>query len=410
MVAGLLLSGNETTGGHWAGFEAGPDPSIYNDRGSGSRALYELSSRLGYSVQVSKTNWRSLPDDARMMVCVAPDVRPPSGLFGGTGDSSAVLTGSDAAGMIDWLKPGRTLFLMADDLPAPATAGIKSASGNFGDVFGVTIGSSLYSRVWSYLSPMQPVGVVRGVNCICVHGEHRVRRIGNDGVVLFGKPPAFRRRGPVGGEPSVLTYAVGKGRVYVVADGFFACNANLARVNNAVFVTNILSEAVKPGDRILFDEYHHGDITDTHSVWSALGAPARHGIIQLLVAAVAMALVLAPRFGTPQPSADRTRRNSAEYVASLASLYRSAHAATPALDFIYRQFLRDLCARLALPSDISLAQLADAAGRRGQVDAVELKKLMGSCEQHLSTQSVTESEMLELVRKMEQFRKEMGID
>jgi hypothetical protein len=121
-------------------------------------------------------------------------------------------------------------------------------------------------------------------------------------------------------------------------------------------------------------------------------------------------VVLSQRFGMPRASEQKARRNSGEYVASIASLYRGARATGPALEVIYRQFLRDVCARLALPPDISLEELADAAARRGQVNGVKLKRLLGRCEQSLDTMSLSESELLELVRQMERFRDELGID
>ena len=277
-------------------------------------------------------------------------------------------------------------------------------------MFGVTVGSSLRPSSIRDFAPLQPVSVVRGVNSIHVRGQLRIRRLAGDGVVLFGTPPPYRHKGPVPGEPVIELFTIGKGRVYVVADGGFCSNSNLARANNAVFAANILSEAVRPGQKVLFDEYHHGDISGTNTVWGALGPSAQTGIVQIICAALAMLFVLAPRFGTARSMAGKTRRHTGEYVASLASLYRSAHATAPALDFIYRQFLRDICSRLSVPSDISLADLANVAGRRGQVDSAELKWLLGRCEQCLAAMSVSESDLLDLVRRMEWFRKELGID
>jgi hypothetical protein len=416
VAAGMLLAGNESGGGQVVGFEDHGDPTVYNDRASGSRALYELASRLGYDVGISRTDWQNLPSNASLLIASAPNTGSGGDSVGDSSDSgpqAGVLDGDDAAGVLKWLRPGRTLFLMVDDLPASKKlrgAASSLPGGDFGDRFGITVGSALSARPRTDFSPVQPVGVVRGVSYIHVHEQRRVLRFAGDGVVLFGSPPTHSRSGPVGGEPVLMMFTVGKGRVYVVADGYFCSNGNLVRASNAAFAANILSESLRPGQKVLFDEYHHGDVANTHNVWTALGLPAQRGILQLGFAALVMLLVLAPRFGTPRPMADQTSRSTGEYVASLASLYRAAHAASPALDFIYRQFLRDMCSRLALPSDISLADLADAAGRRGQIDAAELKRLLGRCEQCLATTSVSENDLLDLVRRMERFRKELGID
>jgi hypothetical protein len=96
-------------------------------------------------------------------------------------------------------------------------------------------------------------------------------------------------------------------------------------------------------------------------------------------------------------------------VASLAGLYQSAGATIPALETVYRQFLRDLCTRLALPSNTSLQQLADAAARRGRLDRQDLQRLFSACERHLDFQQLSEADLLDLVRQMERFRKQLGI-
>jgi hypothetical protein len=100
---------------------------------------------------------------------------------------------------------------------------------------------------------------------------------------------------------------------------------------------------------------------------------------------------------------------SSEYVTSLAVLYRRAGASSAALETIYRQFLRDISTRLALPPDVALEQLAEAAARRAHVDKNEFRRLLATCEQRLDDKRVTEAELLNLTRQMERVRKEIGI-
>lgn len=410
VVAGMILSVNDTGEGRPIGSESVPDPSITNDRASGMRGLFELSAKLGYKVDVNRDDWRRLPKDASLLIVAAPQTRQEST------DSSAagVLNGRDAKALLKWLSTGRTALIMAGDVPAPRSVGqppSKLPGGDFGDEAGFTIGDALSGdRASSALAPLQPVPLVRGVNLIEAHGGQRIKRLTGGGVDLFGHAPRRRARGPVGGDALVSVIAVGSGRMIVVADGYFACNRNLIRADNAVFLTNILADSVASGQKVLFDEYHHGDISSGNTIWDALGLPAQSAIAQFVLAALIMAIVLVPRFGTPRPVQSKEHRNTGEYVSSLASLYRGARATAPALELIYRQFLRDLCHRLSVPTDLSLAALADAAGRRSHVNAGDLKKLLGRCERCIETQSVTENELLDLVRHMERFRKELGID
>ena len=132
-------------------------------------------------------------------------------------------------------------------------------------------------------------------------------------------------------------------------------------------------------------------------------------IIQLGLAAIVLIGVLAIRFGAPIPLLRGISRTSGEYVTSLAGLYQRAQASPTALDTIYRAFLRDLCARLALAPDVNLEQLAETASRRGETDRERLRRLLAACEERLDAGRVSEPDLLDLVRRMERVRKDMGI-
>ncbi len=58
-------------------------------------------------------------------------------------------------------------------------------------------------------------------------------------------------------------------------------------------------------------------------------------------------------------------------------------ASGTALETLYRQFLRDVCGRLALPPDVNLERLAEVAARRGQTDKERLRRLLATCELRL---------------------------
>jgi hypothetical protein len=109
------------------------------------------------------------------------------------------------------------------------------------------------------------------------------------------------------------------------------------------------------------------------------------------------------------PLVRNVARSSADYVGSLASLYRRAGASQTALETLYRQFLRDICGRLALPPDVDLERLAAVAARRGQIDKERLRRLLATCELRLDSGKISEAELLDLTRQMESIRKEIGI-
>jgi len=188
-------------------------------------------------------------------------------------------------------------------------------------------------------------------------------------------------------------------------------NGELARSNNATLFANLLAESSKAGGTILFDEFHHGDSVEDSgaTMWTVLGRPLQLALLQGAIAVIVLIFVLAMRFGKPISLTQGQTRHTGEYVASLASLYRRAGATTIALETIYRNFLRDLCSRLGISADTRLDILARTAAKRTNVSESSLRNLLAICEQRLDEGKLHEDELIELVRQMEQIRKDVGI-
>lgn len=421
----LVLTGTGGGSAKVVGFEMAPDPSIYNDRSSGTRGFFEWCQRLGYKAIPWREDWSSLPADASVLVCTAPkwtsrkDIPGFPGSGGPLSDSSVgMLTPADARAVKQWLSAGHTLLLMASNLPEnhlidvadPDTDSGSDQPQTFSDILGLGTQSALSQTNQNRrdFPPAQPSPLTEGVSSIRLSGRaggERFLRTVPDFAVLFGD----LSEKPAHDEPVVIEFTVGKGRVIAIADSYFACNANLARAGNPVFLAQALRGAAQPGAVVLFDEFHHGDAAGGGGIWEALGRPLQLGVAQLALAFVLLVIALALRFGTPIPLNARSGHVSGEYVESLAGLYRSAGATLPALETTYRQFLRDLCARFALPPDVSLSRLAEVAARRGRLDHDSLRQLLSSCERHLDQRRVNESELLDLVRQMERFRRQLDL-
>ncbi|HEX5324371.1 MAG TPA: hypothetical protein VFW40_11330, partial [Capsulimonadaceae bacterium] len=283
-----------------------------------------------------------------------------------------------------------------------------SDSRSFSDILGLGTQSTLGSASQRDYAPLQPGALTQNVSAIRFSLQAkgaRFLRIKPDFVVLFGNPTG----NPASIEPVVIQFPIGKGRVVAIADGYFACNSNLPRADNAAFLAAVLRTSAAQGATVLFDEFHHGDTFQGGDLWSALSRSLQLGVVQLAIAAAVLIIALGARFGLPVPLNRGRGHTSGEYVASLAGLYQSAGATVPALETIYRQFLRDLCGRLALPPDVSLQMLADVAARRGKLDRNALRQLLSACERRLDQKQLTEGELLDLVRQMERFRKQLGI-
>ena len=406
VAGGLLLGGHDQNRSRQVGAENAPDPSIYNSRATGSQALFEWVQREGYRAKVSRQPWSMLAQSrAAFLMVVDPQVADATAtLTGGQQQADSnptALSIADAASLRDWVAQGHTALLLTSQL-AGGTPNVGSGGpGTFADALGLFVDPVQRPTGRTEFAPQQPVQETQGILSLHSDAPARIRQALPTGVALFGDSAG----------PLVLTLTEGKGRLYIVADGGFASNTNFGRSENARFVANLLASAAPPGAAVLFDEYHHGDaaLSTGATVWGVLGWPLQLAIIQLGLACVVLVGVLAVRFGAPIPLLRGVSRTTGEYVTSLAGLYQRAQASTTALETIYHAFLRDLCARLALAPDVNLEHLAESASRRGETDRDRLRQLLAACEERLDIGRVTDAELLDLVRRMERVRKDLGI-
>ena len=411
VVGGVLLGGRGAAPPNTVADENSPNPSVTNDRATGSKGVYEWVSHLGYQAAPWRQKWSHLDPGSRdLLVVIDPRTQNSlANLSGGLGDAKeAELDAQDAETLRHWLNSGsgHTALLFSSRLASGQSGPNASPDDEqtFGDALDLVVqatGIAANAQNHQEFAPVQPVMDTQGILSIHSESAARISRARSDALALFAD-----RAGPL-----ALVVPVGKGRLIAVADGEMLSNSNLPKSENALFLANLLTHYSRPGGRVLFDEYHHGDIAGDQlgTLWEALGRPFQLVLIQLLLAGAFLAILLSGRLGPPVPLRRGAARTSADYVASVASLYRRAEASGTALETLYRQFLREICGRLGLPPDINLERLAEVAARRGQVDKERMRRLLATCELRLDAGSVTETELLDLTREMDQIRKDIGI-
>jgi len=411
IAGGILLGGHGTGLRRPPGQESTPNPAVTNTRASGSKGAFDWIGTLGYQPTIWRQNWDHLPSDgADVLLVIDPHVREPfatlTGSSGGAEDGDQTeLSARDAVRLKQWMASGtgHTAILLTSRLPSGQT-GTKSGLDDqktFGDALDLIVESASPATSRAEFSPLQPVQDTQGLLSLHSDSGSRIKRVADDGLALFGDAAG----------PLALEIPVGKGRLIGVADGALVSNGSLPRSENSLFLANLLAHYARQGGEVLFDEYHHGDAAESSntSLWDALGRPLQLALTQIGLTFAALALLLSGRFGPPVPLSRGANRTSAEYVSSVANLYRRAQASGTALETLYRQFLRDICGRLSLPPDINLETLADVAARRGQVNKELLRRLLATCEQRLDEGTLSEQELLDLTRRMERIRKELGI-
>ncbi len=203
--------------------------------------------------------------------------------------------------------------------------------------------------------------------------------------------------------------AIGRGHVYAINSRKAITNKGARDYRNVMRVVNIIAEHTKPGDLILFDEYHHGIGR------SAAGAILLHTQRQVEAGAVVVALGLLAlcyskgrRFGAVRslPSYE-TRRPEFEFVESIARLYQRAGASDVAAGILVGSLRQGLCAKLGLSSDAPRELIVQRLEAEGSNDAA--RSVSGILAGAQAGQKMSKSELLNIAREIHSVEKELGL-
>ncbi len=208
--------------------------------------------------------------------------------------------------------------------------------------------------------------------------------------------PLFERHAT----PTVAYGRVGKGGLLVLGSAWSISNDGIASDDNLILVLNALNRR-GPASKITvtFDEFHHG-YGRTPGIMSLIGTSARLGILQLCMAFLLLVFAVSRRFGKPIYLREGARYRS-EYLSSMSSLLRKAHAVDVVRRELDRKFKEDLCHWLGLPPDAAIAAILSAAETKRPDKAAELRTLIGG------ESASDEKSVLTLQAKRDQLRKEL---
>ena len=361
-------------------------PTTTNTRPEGVRALFLLCEREGIPTDVLKSPWSELGDHDGLLVFVEPPDR---------GRQPSL---DDIKTLENWVRSGGTLL----DLYAgpPVEQPLDPSNPLTGDC-GAAAGDA---------SP-HPVPVERAVNSPLLKGVDTLAVSSNQRLILAKDAPyTVLARDSTG--VIAVDKPLGKGRVVCVANRYGATNEGIAEADNAVFLVNIALRASDGRKRaVRFDEYHHGiGFAETASaraggLWESTPLPLRFGFLYLVATSVLVLFSANRRFGPVHTSPVVSHRASTDYVNSMARLYRRAGAADIAIEALYARFVRDLRRALDVPTDAGIPQIVRIAEQRFGPAATGLQSLLLHGEAVVAGHRVSEPDMLNLARQIEQFRR-----
>lgn len=123
------------------------------------------------------------------------------------------------------------------------------------------------------------------------------------------------------GEPVIVTEIIGKGQIVAIANPLIFANGFLESADNIMLAYNLMNLAPE-SKTVVFDEYHHGAITDESIIASGWGRAVAFVLLVGILAIYSRAV----RFIPPRATPPVERRSQVEYLRSLAQILRRAKA------------------------------------------------------------------------------------
>jgi hypothetical protein len=401
-----------------------PTPTTHSSAGGGALALLRWFDAMGYDAGQLQYRAFAIGAETDLFLMLGP---------------STPINRTRASIVLDWVERGGTLLLTAN------TTGILAGGNPVLQELGIRVERHNSILAIERAPVLQPVLRSPPLSDVLVKTSHILATGRDDVVPLVGIPPPEADEQPgeqtgeqtggqteqtegqpeeqTGGqagelletetirETSAVLFGVehGEGYIYVSSATHPFTNAGLRDANNVALVLNVLRH-VPTGGRILFDEYHHGYFTPPSLRSLLFGTAWGQAILYVLAVLALYFLATGRRFGRPVPLREETtRRSSAEYVESMADLFRRSRKRGFILDHYGTMFKR----RLARPYGINphledeqfvMEMEAYLATDRGSFDRPRLLALL----RRLSHRKVSEQELLRAVLDMDKESETMG--
>lgn len=356
-------------------------PTTYSAGPNGLGALHRLVSREGFKAERFERPLTELDDRTGLLVIAEPVQRE--------------LGMEETKALWRWVERGGALLVIV-------------AAGIFGeDNEELPSGKVTYTRTEANPTDVSPRDsdspYLRDVGRIRVEGGLRLRpkNAANQRALIEDSNGAC-----------AVAWKRGAGHVILATNELCADNRRLDSADNAILFVNVAeAHARGSGRAVLFDEYHQGFGAEVaeRSLWDMLGTPVRSAAWYALVVFLILVYNANRRFGTAKQLLIPSYRPATEYIASMGSLYRRAGAADIAIEALYKTFIRDLAQRIDAPPEAGRERIASLAAARFGWNAEQLTALMTRCETAAGGARISDGEMLNLARQIDEYRRKADL-
>ncbi len=372
-------------------------PSSFNPSPAGTKAIFVTLQKLGWRAERWQHPWTKLA--SRTGVLVYADFASEESF---SRQGPAPPTGEESDALARWLARGNLLLYYAN----PDRHGGRFAS-KLLEALDIRLGTNELEAAGSadFWTLRRKTETVHGITPLkLTEGVH---------AVTLEESPGFRvTEGAavplvVGGDGAAhaLWAPHGRGQVVFFSSASLIDNEFLVASDNLALLLDLLRD-LPEGGTILFDEYHHG-YSSEFAMRDFLTLPVvKFSALQLALVAALVLYSQARRFGEAVPLVHETRRSVMEYTVALGDLYRRADTQLETLEYLYQHVRQELSDRHGLGAAATAAEIAARLGARPELRRA-WEELAGDCEQRLETRRLTRREFAQLVRRIQEFRRQM---
>ncbi|HVF29974.1 MAG TPA: DUF4350 domain-containing protein [Pyrinomonadaceae bacterium] len=198
------------------------------------------------------------------------------------------------------------------------------------------------------------------------------------------------------------------GRVVILSDPYIVSNAGINLVDNSRLAVNLVAGM---GGVIAFDEYHHGHGANNNRLFQYFeGTPVMAIFLQCAIIVALVFFSQSRRFARPVPEPEPNRLSKLEYVSAMAELQQRTRAYDLAVENIYSDFRRRVCALLGLDNTTaSRREIAERIGERIGVRVAEIEELLYHCEDVIHGEPIRKKDTIQVVERLRRLEEQLGL-
>lgn len=341
----------------------------------GALGLQRWLQSLGYNAtNLEYTEW-SIPDSAHVLFTIAPEEQ---------------ITEAQAEETLRWVRNGGTLILVVPDPP------LFSNQNKLLEQLQATVLNDDDLEPVERADVVQPLLTDPPLLSVPVNTQSVLELSRDDYVPLLSTDLG----------PSVVGLQEGRGYVYLATSVFPFSNQGLRETGSAALILNLLARAPRDAT-VLFNEFHHGYNTPPTLRRAILRQWWGWSAFYAVLVVVLYIILTGRRFGRPVPlRADVARRSSAEYIQSLAMLFRRARKQSYMLEHYRNQLKRRLARPYGFVPPADDAAFVKELQRYHGADDEQAERLRALLEQF--RRPANDEQLVRLVRAADAFADTKG--